>query len=116
MSSNDASIMLVRAGTLHTHPQAFQEYVNQYFELKDIGGIEYYVAFLTLGLSNVPYQSPIGVARRHSCDVNIFKGELPDGQRLSDWISTQLQDTRQKDIIRISKYWDDGCVGSFSED
>lgn len=116
MSSKDASIMLVRAGTLHTHPQAFQKYVNQYFELKDIGGIEYYVAFLTLGLSNVPYQSPIGVARRHSCDVNFFKGGLPNGQGLSDWISAQLRNPAQKDIIRISKDWDDGCVGSFSED
>lgn len=116
MSSSDASIMLVRAGTLHTHPQAFQEYVNQYFELKDIGDIEYYVAFLTLGLSNVPYQSPIGVARCHNSDINIFDGGLPDGQRLSDWISTQLQDPRQKDIIRISKNWDDGCVGYHGED
>ena len=115
MSSKDASIMLVRAETLHTHPQAFQNYVNQYFDPKNIGGIEYYVAFLTLSLSNVPYQSPIGVARCHNCDVNVFEGGLPDGQRLSDWISAQLRDPSQKDIVRISKDWDDGCIGSCDE-
>lgn len=116
MSHKDASIVFVKAETLRVHPQAFQDYINQYFELKNIGGVEYYFAFLVLSLSNLSYQAPKGVARGHGCDIDLFKAGLPDNQRLSDWIYTKLKDPEQKDIIRISKDWDDGCIGSYRED
>lgn len=116
MSHEKARVMLVKAKTLRTQPQAFQDYINQYFELKNIGGVEYYFAFLILSLSNLSCKAPKGVARGHGCDIDLFKAGLPDGQRLSDWIYSKLQDHEQTDIIQISKDWDNGCIGSLSED
>lgn len=107
--------MMVRKDKLTTFPQAFQEYVNEFFELKRLGEVEYLYAFRVISFDPCHYLSKgkKGIAPCHSVDLLRFREGLHEEQSLLEWIAMS---TDQVDIITIYKEWDDGCTAGFCSD
>ena len=109
----EGSILFVRASTLVKHPQAFQEYVKRFFANQMIGNEDYFYAFQTIsGISHIydSEQKGKGVAPSHSVDLSMFTDEKKTN--LFEYIHRLLTDKNQGDVFKISRSWDDGCVGT----
>jgi hypothetical protein len=106
------SFMLVRADKLAETPQAFQDYVKDFFVLKNIFGMDCYVAIQTLSLEiwdgSGHRNKTEGIAPSHNCDVQRYKDGLPEGKRLFEWI---YEAKKAGIIFTFYNSWDDGCCG-----
>lgn len=108
MSNQRGSIMLVKADMLSSYPQAFQDYVNKFFDPCDIGGVKYLFAFLTSDGDRTRYERrQKGVAPSHSVHLST---KVERDKNLFNWIFEKCEDP-ESGIMRLSRDWDDGCIG-----
>ena len=112
MSNQRGRIMLVKADMLSSYPQAFQDYVNKFFDPCNIGGVQYFFAFLTSDGDRTRYERrQKGVAPTSS----FFSVEVDKDVSLFDWILKKCEDPKSG-IIDLSRNWDDGCIGGAEVD
>lgn len=79
--------MLVDPELLSQAPEAFQQYVKEFFAKKKVLGREVFVASLTLSNGyRYGFAASKGTAPSHSVDLMRFKDGLKPGESLSDWI------------------------------
>ena len=105
-----ACILVVPAEYLKNTPPAFQQYVADYFEKKEILGKPCLVAFQALSLNY--HRKVKGVAPGHSVDLMEYKQGL-NGQSLSEWIRSEV---KNGSLWQFEKSWDDGCAGCVLDD
>lgn len=105
MSHNkSAEILIVKASALNKQPQAFQDYVYQYFERGEVFGEECYYAFIVYGFGHSSHQGK-GIAPASSQLLLKKINNEPTSERLFTWIKCQLLDPKQTDICRLSHSW-----------
>lgn len=85
------SVMIVRAEFADTAPKAFQEYVQEYFNLETLFGVSVYTAGTYISAPNHG-QFKRGKSPCHSVDLMRYTEGLPQGQSLSEWIWKQSTD------------------------
>jgi hypothetical protein len=105
-----AGILVVPAEHLKNTPQAFQQYVADYFEKKEVFGQICLVAFQALSVNH--HRKVQGVAPCHSVDLMDYEQGL-EGQSLSEWIRNEV---KKGTIWQFEKSWDDGCAGCVLDD
>jgi hypothetical protein len=105
-----AGILVVPAEHLKNTPQAFQQYVADYFEKKEVFGKSCLVAFQALSVNH--HRKVPGVAPCHSVELMCYKEGL-DGRDLNEWIRSEVKNGA---IWQSEKSWDDGCGGSVLDD
>jgi len=85
-----ASIMIVDAEHLSEMPEAFQQYVKDYFVEKPILGKRTYVAARFLHLCEWRHNAK-GHAPSHCVDLSHYTKGLKIGQSLNDWIDKAIR-------------------------
>jgi len=105
-----AGILVVPADQLKNTPQAFQRYVADYFEKKEVFGSPCLVAFQALSVNH--HRKVSGVAPCHSVELMEYKEGL-NGQDLNEWIRSEVKNGL---IWQFQKSWDDGCAGCVLDD
>jgi len=108
MSPVSVEFLAVRTDDLTSMPEAFQKYVEAYFTQCQIFGVP------CLAAIRAPYWYSLSacahrVAPSHSVDVDRFKGGLPDGLTLFDWMRDEMNDEERASRIFVFRgSWDDG--------
>ncbi|TXH01337.1 MAG: hypothetical protein E6P95_01995 [Candidatus Moraniibacteriota bacterium] len=104
MSSQYASVLIVRESDLPETPAAFQQYVAEFFARKEILGTSCLYAFEVLSFHGYDGHTK-GAAPSHSVDRSRFKDGLGHGQDLGGWIQ---QAAKKGLITKFGAGWDDG--------
>jgi hypothetical protein len=81
-----SEVMIVDPKILPKSPKAFRQYVETFFEEKQILGQKCLVAARVIS-----GRGGKGVAPSHSLDLSIFKDGLPAGVSLSEWIQRETK-------------------------
>lgn len=90
-----STVIIVDAAALPETPKAFQDYVGKFFSRRTILGRECFVAAQLIGWDHRDWETirrnpdAKGRAPGHSIEVDTFKGGLPEGVSLSQWIHQQ---------------------------
>lgn len=108
-----AQFMAVPKETLLRTPKAFQDYVSEFFDETEIGGKEFFTAFLVFSLRINHWEKlKKGVAPCHSVDLYRFRDGLAKEVGLNEWMrKKEVQKETGISIFRAE--WDDGYIEPF---
>jgi hypothetical protein len=81
-----SELMIVDPAILKDAPKAFQDYVKEFFKERELFGKKCFVA---ARLTSYDWRHEKGIAPSHGVDLMRFKGGLPDGMDLNEWIRQQ---------------------------
>jgi hypothetical protein len=83
-----ASIIIVKKADLPKTPEAFQQYVKDYFLPRKVFGEPCMVAQAHVIHPTSPngWRKGIGLAPAHSCELSVYTGGLKKGESVGDWI------------------------------
>lgn len=114
MSQQYASVLVVRQADLAMCPQAFRDYVGQYFAPKTLWGVECLYA-VEAPIYHVNWGGRVhkGAAPCHRVDLSRFKGDLEPKQSLCDWIDQAI---KKEILIRLRGTWEDGQADNGDDD
>lgn len=110
MPYRTAHFVAVVASWLPQTPEAFQQYVKDYFAESVIFGQSCFVAFGAISAPVEKNERKAGVAPIHCADLSKYQEGLPEGKDVSDWIKERLR-SKDPNLFEFWLTWHDRSSG-----